>query len=144
MRLCGRGLSGWKPLCKESLLPKQAPNRARASVRRGGVRKPRPYLLSIQLTALPYKPSSVPLLRPGHIPPPHSTPYLLDTEGENRGILPYHLHCQRVPTYFLTGTASKQAYFALHLQKTWQKIPFSSHTAPCGKCSSAFLVRASA
>ena len=46
--------------------------------------------------------------------------------------------------FFLTGTASKQAYFALHLQKTWQKIPFSSHTAPCGKCSSAFLVRASA
>jgi len=24
------------------------------------------------------------LLRPGHIPPPHSTPYLLDPEGENR------------------------------------------------------------
>jgi hypothetical protein len=62
-----------------------------------------------------------------HIPPPYSIPYLLDTEGENRGSFPYHLHCQRTPTYFLTGTASNEAYFALHLQKTWQKIVFSAH-----------------
>ena len=51
---------------------------------RGGVREPRPYLLSIQLTALPYNPLFVPLLRAGHIPPPYSIPYLLDPEGENR------------------------------------------------------------
>ena len=58
MRLCGRGQSSWKPLCKELLLPKQAPNRARASVNRSGVREPRPYLLSIQLTAPPYNTNS--------------------------------------------------------------------------------------
>jgi len=33
------------------------------------------------------------------------------------------------PTYFLTGTASEQAHFALHLRKTWQKIVLSAHYA---------------
>ncbi len=33
----------------------------------------------------------------------------------------------KTPTYFLTGTASEQAHFALHLRKTWQKIVLSAH-----------------
>jgi len=35
----------------------------------------------------------------------------------------------KTPTYFLTGTASEQAHFALHLRKTWQKIMLSAHYA---------------
>ncbi len=33
----------------------------------------------------------------------------------------------QAPSYFLTGTASEQAHFALHLRKTWQKLVLSAH-----------------
>ena len=44
-----------------------------------GFVSPAPIYYPFQLTALPYNPLFVSLLRLGHIPPPYSTPYLLDT-----------------------------------------------------------------
>ncbi len=38
-----------------------------------------------------------------------------------------HLGTIKTPTYFLSGTASQQANFSLHLRKTWQKLVIFGH-----------------